>query len=299
MEDNLNRIKPVETVDILALHEECKADPGKYSELQIMAIIQGNNPCVGGNAIEDDLLPTIAFPCVEWLSCHGMRMYRWEGDTTAWHSFALNITSTYVNIVKRGVPAIIEETHCPIKLADEMLYGKKVTFVILFRGSRTLNCTEVTNFDLALNKLSDLLANAMGGDHIAPSCVTSETIAGCSRGSIIANTTNTAPSTSASGTTSHETVFMAPNTSDSKNRVDVQVDIQRRDADLLKLDVLHSIQQTSECQVVKLNKAIKGRGPFKLRLKGSAEAVGNAQAMVRKILTSDAGVMACMGKNTG
>jgi hypothetical protein len=71
--------------------------------------------------------------------------------------------------------------------------------------------------------------------------------------------------------------------------VDIQLDIQRPDADFLDPSILCSIEQQSQCEVVKLNKAIKGRGPFKLRLRGRAEAVQQAQAMVRNALTAGTG----------
>ena len=62
---------------------------------------------------------------------------------------------------------------------------------------------------------------------------------------------------------------------------DVTLDIQRKDAEHLSNSRLEAIQVKCGCDVIRLNKAIKGKGPYKLRIKGTADAVEYAMIMVR------------------
>jgi len=246
--------------------------------------------------LEVDLLSADDFPLVSWMREHGMHMFRWAGNDVEWTEYALSLRPELLTHLtaadhqqpstgglggagSEGPVSLVEQlksdTGCDVTVQTERLNGIMEHFLVMVRGSS--GTASIPAFDRCQRMLTQTILAAM-------------------HSWVDANlTTSSAGSLSLSGREADDGYLYTDEADNERNvegaedgRVHSVLDIPQSTVALIQGNNgkrLHLLRKKSGAFVSLMTK-VKGKGPAKLNISGTAQAVAIAINLVKDVIAA-------------
>lgn len=244
--------------------------------------------------LEVDLLSADDFPLVSWMREHGMHMFRWAGNDVEWTEYALSLrpellthltaadhqqpsTSGLGGAGSEGPVSLVEQlksdTGCDVTVQTERLNGIMAHFLVMVRGSS--GTASIPAFDRCQRMLTQTILAAM-------------------HSWVDANLTRSSAG-SLSGREADDGYVYTDEADNERivegaedGRVHSVLDIPQSTVALIQGNNgkrLHLLRKKSGAFVSLMTK-VKGKGPAKLNISGTAQAVAIAINLVKDVIAA-------------